>query len=99
MAGCAAGPQVRRGWTGRIFASQAMRQVAAPALVQMHRRTPMPRCASSSLKFCLVAEGAVGVYARLGPTCIWDTAAGQALVVVAGGQVCQMDGAPGTTPR
>lgn len=52
------------------------------------------RDVGSSLKFCLVAEGAVDVYPRLGPTCIWDTAAGHALVVAAGGRVCQLDGAP-----
>ena len=48
----------------------------------------------SSLKFCLVAEGAVDVYPRLGPTCIWDTAAGHALVQAAGGVVKQSDGSP-----
>ena len=48
----------------------------------------------SSLKFCLVAEGAVDVYPRFGPTCIWDTAAGHALVTAAGGRVVQRDGSP-----
>lgn len=79
-----------------------------PLRVAMSRSHPSPELAAwlapwgaieardvgSSLKFCLVAEGAVDVYPRLGPTCIWDTAAGQALVVAAGGRVCQMDGAP-----
>jgi 3'(2'), 5'-bisphosphate nucleotidase len=46
----------------------------------------------SSLKFCLVAEGSVDVYPRLGPTCIWDTAAGHAVVTAAGGMVAQWDG-------
>jgi 3'(2'), 5'-bisphosphate nucleotidase len=48
----------------------------------------------SSLKFCLVAEGAVDVYPRLGPTYIWDTAAGHALVVAAGGVVKQWNDLP-----
>jgi 3'(2'), 5'-bisphosphate nucleotidase len=48
----------------------------------------------SSLKFCLVAEGAADVYPRLGPTCIWDTAAGHALVKAAGGFVCQWNNSP-----
>ena len=48
----------------------------------------------SSLKFCLVAEGAVDIYPRLGPTCIWDTAAGHALVKAAGGKVCQWNNSP-----
>lgn len=41
----------------------------------------------SSLKFCMVAEGSIDVYPRFGPTCIWDTAAGHALVIGAGGVV------------
>ena len=53
----------------------------------------------SSLKFCLVAEGAADVYPRFGPTCIWDTAAGHALVVSAGGKVCQWDNMPLTYPE
>jgi len=41
----------------------------------------------SSLKLCLVAEGAADVYPRLGPTSEWDTAAAQAVVEAAGGLV------------
>jgi 3'(2'), 5'-bisphosphate nucleotidase len=41
----------------------------------------------SSLKFCYVADGRADVYPRLGPTCIWDTAAGHAVVTAAGGRV------------
>ncbi len=41
----------------------------------------------SSLKLCQVAEGAADVYPRMGPTSEWDTAAAQAIVEVAGGQV------------
>ena len=43
--------------------------------------------AGSSLKFCLVAEGRADLYPRLGPTMEWDTAAGQAVVEGAGGEV------------
>ncbi len=48
----------------------------------------------SSLKLCLVAEGAADVYPRLGPTSEWDTAAAQAVVEAAGGQVTGLDGQP-----
>jgi 3'(2'), 5'-bisphosphate nucleotidase len=41
----------------------------------------------SSLKFCLVAEGRADLYARLGPTSEWDSAAAQCVVEEAGGQV------------
>ena len=48
----------------------------------------------SSLKLCLVAEGSADVYPRLGPTCEWDTAAGQCVLEQAGGQVLKLDGEP-----
>lgn len=46
----------------------------------------------SSLKFCLIAHGLADVYARHGPTCEWDTAAGQAILEAAGGSVVMLDG-------
>jgi 3'(2'), 5'-bisphosphate nucleotidase len=46
----------------------------------------------SSLKLCLVAEGAAHFYPRLGPTMEWDTAAAHAVVNAAGGIVCDMAG-------
>lgn len=46
----------------------------------------------SSLKLCLVAEGAAHFYPRLGPTMEWDTAAAHAVVSEAGGRVCQANG-------
>ncbi|MBU3671907.1 MAG: 3'(2'),5'-bisphosphate nucleotidase CysQ [Sinobacteraceae bacterium] len=48
----------------------------------------------SSLKFCVLAEGAADVYPRLGPTSEWDTAAAHAVVQGAGGRVVQLDGSP-----
>jgi len=48
----------------------------------------------SSLKFCLVAEGAADFYPRLGPTSEWDTAAAQAVVEAAGGAVTDLQGQP-----
>jgi 3'(2'), 5'-bisphosphate nucleotidase len=46
----------------------------------------------SSLKLCLVAEGAAHFYPRLGPTMEWDTAAAHAVVNAAGGIVCDLSG-------
>lgn len=46
----------------------------------------------SSLKLCLVAEGAAHLYPRLGPTMEWDTAAAQAVVEAAGGRVTDIKG-------
>ncbi|MES2817397.1 MAG: 3'(2'),5'-bisphosphate nucleotidase CysQ [Pseudomonadota bacterium] len=48
----------------------------------------------SSLKFCLLAEGAADCYPRLAPTCQWDTAAAQGVLEGAGGEVLDIRGAP-----
>ncbi|MBX3674705.1 MAG: 3'(2'),5'-bisphosphate nucleotidase CysQ [Burkholderiales bacterium] len=48
----------------------------------------------SSLKFCRVARGEADLYPRLGPTMEWDTAAGQAVLVAAGGRVVTLAGEP-----
>lgn len=48
----------------------------------------------SSLKFCRLAEGRADVYPRLGEISEWDTAAGHAVVVAAGGAVTTVEGAP-----
>lgn len=47
--------------------------------------------AGSSLKFCLVATGEADLYPRLGRTMEWDTAAGDAILRGAGGQVVRFD--------
>lgn len=48
----------------------------------------------SAVKFVRVAEGAVDLYPRLGPTMEWDTAAPQAIVEAAGGTITLLDGSP-----
>jgi 3'(2'), 5'-bisphosphate nucleotidase len=48
----------------------------------------------SSLKFCLVAEGKADIYPRASPTSEWDTAAGHAVLLAAGGLVDGPDGTP-----
>ena len=47
--------------------------------------------AGSSLKFCLVASGEADLYPRLGRTMEWDTAAGHAVLLAAGGRVVRFD--------
>ncbi len=49
--------------------------------------------ASSSYKFCLIAEGKADIYPRFGNTMQWDTCAGQAILEAAGGKVRHTDGA------
>jgi 3'(2'), 5'-bisphosphate nucleotidase len=48
----------------------------------------------SSLKFCLVAEGAADLYPRMGPTMEWDTAAAHCILDEAGGFITDLDGNP-----
>jgi 3'(2'), 5'-bisphosphate nucleotidase len=51
----------------------------------------------SSLKLCMVAEGAADCYPRFAPTMEWDTAAGQAICMAAGFDV--IDQETGSTMR
>ncbi len=48
----------------------------------------------SALKFVALAEGAGHLYPRFGPTWEWDTAAGHAVLLGAGGALTAPDGAP-----
>jgi len=76
-----------------IAASRSHREPALDALLE--RLGPHEcRSVGSALKFCLVAEGAVDLYPRLGATSEWDTAAGQAVVEAAGGSVVDLQGLP-----
>ncbi|MEH6570736.1 MAG: inositol monophosphatase family protein [Halioglobus sp.] len=59
------------------------------------RRGPLQRKNSgSALKFCQLADGIGDFYPRFSPCCEWDTGAGQALLVAAGGGLLGMDGHP-----
>lgn len=48
----------------------------------------------SSLKLCQIAAGTADFYPRIGRTMEWDIAAGQAILVAAGGRVTTLDGTP-----
>lgn len=49
------------------------------------------KSAGSSLKFCLLAAGEADLYPRIGRTMEWDTAAGHAVLLGAGGRVVRRD--------
>ncbi len=49
------------------------------------------KSAGSSLKFCLIATGEADIYPRVGRTMEWDTAAGHAVLLGAGGKVVRFD--------
>ena len=48
----------------------------------------------SALKFGRLADGVADIYPRFGPTCEWDTAAGHAIVLAAGGTLETFEGTP-----
>lgn len=50
--------------------------------------------ASSSIKFCRIAEGGADLYPRFGDVCEWDAAAGHAVLRAAGGDIMGLAGAP-----
>jgi 3'(2'), 5'-bisphosphate nucleotidase len=67
-------------------------QTALVAKLQTRWPAPLnPVSAGSSLKFCWIAEGRADFYPRLAPTCEWDTAAAQAVLVASGGRVLRAD--------
>lgn len=74
-----------------VVASRSHSDARTAALLE---RLGEHRCVSmgSSLKLCLVAEGVAHFYPRLGPTMEWDTAAAHAIVLAAGGTVCDSGG-------
>jgi len=77
----------------RVAISRSHVDAATRALVQRIGAVDTVNC-GSSLKFCLLAEGALDVYPRFGPTSEWDTAAGQAILEAAGGAVLDFNGQP-----
>jgi 3'(2'), 5'-bisphosphate nucleotidase len=48
--------------------------------------------ASSSIKFCRVAEGAADLYPRFGDVSEWDVAAAHAILLAAGGDIMSLEG-------
>ena len=77
----------------RVAASRSHADARTEAFI--HNLGPSERISiGSSLKFCLVAEGAIDVYPRFGPTCEWDTAAAQCVAEEAGGRVTDTGLAP-----
>ncbi|MGC9417397.1 MAG: 3'(2'),5'-bisphosphate nucleotidase CysQ [Rhodovulum sp.] len=73
-----------------VVASKSHRDQATDDYISKYPVKDMTS-AGSSLKFCLVATGEADLYPRLGRTMEWDTAAGHAVLVGAGGRVVRFD--------
>ena len=77
----------------RIAASRSHRDERTQAVLDALPGSEVVGC-GSSLKFCKIADGAIDLYPRFGPTSEWDTAAGQAILEAAGGAVLDPQGRP-----
>ena len=73
-----------------VVASKSHRDQATDDYINKYKVADM-KSAGSSLKFCLVATGEADIYPRLGRTMEWDTAAGHAVLLGAGGKVVRFD--------
>jgi 3'(2'), 5'-bisphosphate nucleotidase len=75
----------------KVVASKSHRDQATDDYIARYRVADF-LSAGSSLKFCLVAAGEAALSPRLGRTMEWDTAAGHAVLLGAGGRVDRLDG-------
>ena len=73
-----------------VVASKSHRDQATDDYIAQYAVADMTS-AGSSLKFCLVATGEADLYPRLGRTMEWDTAAGDAVLRGAGGEMVRFD--------
>lgn len=73
-----------------VVASKSHRDQATDDYIGQYAVQDMTS-AGSSLKFCLVASGEADLYPRLGRTMEWDTAAGDAVLRGAGGEMIRFD--------
>ncbi len=92
-------PSLGTSITARVAPSRGLTAVASrshrtPETDEFLARFPVTefRSIGSSLKFCLVAAGEADLYPRVGTTMEWDTAAGHAVLVAAGGSVTGLAG-------
>lgn len=81
------------GDTWKIVGSRSHQSPEIQALLESLEGETELVAMGSSLKLCLVAEGAAHLYPRLGPTSEWDTGAAQAVVEAAGGKVTIIESA------
>jgi 3'(2'), 5'-bisphosphate nucleotidase len=75
----------------RVVASKSHRDAATDDYIARYGVAEF-KSAGSSLKFCLLAAGEADLYPRLGRTMEWDTAAADAVLRAAGGQVVSLAG-------
>lgn len=74
----------------RVLGSRSIPSERMQSLYDFWKVTNITRL-GSALKFALIAEGSFDVYPRFGPTCEWDTAAGQLLLEISGGALVSLE--------
>ena len=74
-----------------ILASRSHLDAETKAFIDAQKPAALSN-AGSSLKFCRLAEGVADLYPRFGRTMEWDTAAGHAVLLAAGGSLTKPDG-------
>jgi 3'(2'), 5'-bisphosphate nucleotidase len=77
-----------------VVSSRSHGDAEALARFTAGRKIAASVTAGSSLKFCVVAAGEADIYPRFGRTMEWDTAAGHAVLLAAGGRVEDLEGRP-----
>ena len=80
----------------RIVASRDALKEDKPTWRWLLKQWPQHECMhrGSALKICLVASNEADIYPRFGLTSEWDTAAGQCILVEAGGALVDLAGKP-----
>jgi 3'(2'), 5'-bisphosphate nucleotidase len=73
-----------------VVASKSHRDQATDDYIKKYAVNEL-KSAGSSLKFCLLAAGEADLYPRVGRTMEWDTGAGHAVLLGAGGHVVRFD--------
>ena len=89
-------PDKKKGKKTRVIASRSHLSPETEDFIKQLEQQKEPVelvSAGSSLKLCLVAEGAADLYPRLGPTMEWDIAAGHIIITESGGTITKVDGA------
>ncbi len=79
----------------RVMVSRSHSNEATRAFIERLRREygeVETIARGSAIKSCLVADGTAQFYPRLGPTMWWDTAAAQAVLMAAGGEMVAVGG-------
>lgn len=76
-----------------VMASKTRSKEELDKFLEEHKVEKIVR-KGSSLKICAIASGKADLYPGLAQTCEWDTAAGQAILESAGGEIISLEGKP-----